>query len=109
MKVSGFTFIKDAVRFGYPITEAIRSVLPLCDEFIVAVGNSTDGTRALIENINDARIKIIDTEWDPQLNTGGKVLAAETDKAFKAIAADSDWAFYIQGDEVFTFIKSIPG
>ena len=100
MKVSGFTFIKDAIKFGYPITEAIRSVLPLCDEFIVAVGNSTDGTRALIENINDARIKIIDTQWDPQLNTGGKVLAAETDKAFKAIAADSDWAFYIQGDEV---------
>ena len=100
MKVSGFTFIKDAIKFGYPITEAIRSVLPLCDEFIVAVGNSTDGTRALFENINDVRIKIIDTQWDPQLNTGGKVLAAETDKAFKAIAADSDWAFYIQGDEV---------
>ena len=53
MKVSGFTFIKDAIQFGYPITEAIRSVLPLCDEFIVAVGNSTDGTRALIENINE--------------------------------------------------------
>ena len=100
MRVSGFTFIKDAIQFGYPITEAIRSVLPLCDEFIVAVGNSTDGTRALIENIPDVRIKIIDTVWDPQLKTGGSVLAAETDKAFKAVAADSDWAFYIQGDEV---------
>lgn len=100
MKVSGFTFIKDAIQFGYPITEAIRSVLPLCDEFIVAVGNSADGTRALIESIHDDRIKIIDTVWDPQLKTGGRVLAAETDKAFKAVAADSDWAFYIQGDEV---------
>jgi hypothetical protein len=28
------------------------------------------------------------------------VLAAETDKAFQAIGADSDWCIYIQGDEV---------
>ena len=99
MKVSGFSFIKNAIHFGYPVTESIRSVLPLCDEFIVAVGDSNDGTRQLIESINDTRIKIIDTVWDENLRTGGRVLAAETDKAFKAIAAGSDWAFYIQGDE----------
>ena len=100
MKVSGFTIIKDAVKFGYPVTESILSVLPLCDEFIVAVGDSTDGTRQLIESISDSRIKIIDTVWDEALRTGGRVLAAETDKAYKAIANDSDWAFYIQSDEV---------
>jgi len=100
MKVSGFSFIKNAVHYGYPVTESIRSVLPLCDEFIVAVGDSHDGTRQLIERMNDPRIKIIDTVWDENLRTGGRVLAAETDKAFKAIAADSDWAFYIQGDEI---------
>ena len=100
MKVSGFSFIKNAVSFDYPVIEAIRSVLPLCDEFVVAAGDSTDGTRQLIENINDSRIKIIDTVWDENLRTGGKVLAAETNKAFAAIARDSDWGFYIQGDEV---------
>ncbi len=100
MKVSGFTIIKDAVKFGYPVTESILSVLPLCDEFIVAVGDCNDGTRHLIESISDSRIKIIDTVWDETLRTGGRVLAAETDKAFKAIANDSDWAFYIQSDEV---------
>ncbi len=100
MKVSGFTFIKNAVKFDYPVTEAIRSVLPLCDEFVIAVGNSNDGTRALIERINDPRIKIVDTVWDESLWDGGRVLAAETDKAFQAISPDSDWAFYIQGDEV---------
>ena len=100
MKVSGFSFIKNAIHFGYPVTESIRSVLPLCDEFIIAVGDSSDGTRQLIESINDPRIKIIDTVWDENLRTGGRVLAAETDKAFKAVAADSHWAFYIQGDEV---------
>jgi hypothetical protein len=100
MKVSGFSFIKNAVLFGYPVVESIRSVLPLCDEFVIAVGNSGDGTRQLIKNISDKKIRIIDTVWDENLRTGGKVLAAETDKAFKAISADSDWAFYIQGDEV---------
>jgi len=100
MKVSGFSFIKNAISFGYPVVESIRSVLPLCDEFVIAAGDSTDGTRRLIENINDSRIKIIDTVWDENLRTGGKVLAAETNKAFAAIARDSDWGFYIQGDEV---------
>jgi hypothetical protein len=100
MKVSGFSFIKNAVKYGYPITESILSVLPLCDEFIIAVGDCNDGTRQLIENINDPRIKIIDTVWDETISTSGRVLAAETDKAFKAISPDSDWAFYIQGDEV---------
>jgi hypothetical protein len=100
MKVSGFSFIKNAVTFGYPVIESIHSVLPLCDEFIIAVGDSNDGTRKLIENINDDRIRIIDTVWDENLRTGGRVLAAETDKAFRATAGNSDWAFYIQGDEV---------
>ena len=100
MKVSGFSVIKNAVIFGYPVSESIRSVIPLCDEFIVAVGDSSDGTRQLIESINDPRIKIIDTVWDENLRTGGRVLASETNKAFNAVAQDTDWAFYIQGDEV---------
>jgi glycosyltransferase involved in cell wall biosynthesis len=100
MKVSGFTFIRNAIKYDYPVVEAIKSILPLCDEFVVAVGNSGDGTRELIESIGSPRIRIIDTVWDDTLREGGRVLAVETDKAFDAVSADSDWAFYIQGDEV---------
>lgn len=100
MKVSGFTFVRNAIRFDYPVVESIRSVLPLCDEFIVAVGNSDDDTRNLVLSIGDSRIRIIDTTWDETLREGGKVLALETDKAFEAISPDSTWAFYIQADEV---------
>lgn len=100
MKVSGFTFVRNAVKFDYPVTEAIRSVLPLCDEFVVAAGNSDDATRQLIEAIDPAKIKIIDTVWDDHLREGGSVLAIETNKAMDAISNDSDWAFYIQADEV---------
>ena len=99
MKVSGFTVIRNAIKYDYPIVEAIQSILPLCDEVIVAVGNSDDDTLQLIQNI-DPKIRIIETIWDDTLREGGRVLAVETDKAFAAISNDSDWAFYIQGDEV---------
>ena len=100
MKVSGFTFVRNATKYDYPIVEAIQSILPLCDEVVVAVGNSDDGTLELINNIPSSKIKIIETVWDDTLREGGKVLAVETDKAFGAISSDADWAFYIQGDEV---------
>lgn len=100
MKVTGFTFIRNALTYDYPIKEAILSILPICDEFVVAVGRSEDATLALIEGIDSDKIRIVETIWDDRLRTGGRVLAEETNKAFAAIAADSDWAFYIQGDEV---------
>lgn len=99
MKVVGFSFIKDAVKMQYPIKEAIQSILPLCDEVIVAVGQSEDGTRELVASI-DKKVKIIDTVWDFSLKEGGRVLASETDKAFQEISEDADWCIYIQGDEV---------
>lgn len=100
MKVAGFSFIRNAVKFDYPIVEAINSVLPICDEFIIAVGESEDETEELIRSINSEKIRIIKTKWDDSLREGGRVLAMETDKAFKEISKDVDWAFYIQGDEV---------
>lgn len=99
MFVSGFTFIRNAVKLDYPIIEAIQSVLPLCDEFVVALGNSEDDTRGLIQNIGDPKIRIIDTVWDDHLRIGGQVLAIETNKALDAISKQADWAIYIQGDE----------
>jgi glycosyltransferase involved in cell wall biosynthesis len=58
MKVSGFTFIKNAVQYEYPVVEAIGSILPLCDEVMVAVGDSSDGTRELISSIGSDKIRI---------------------------------------------------
>lgn len=100
MYVSGFTFIRNAVRFDYPIVEAIRSILPLCDEVVVAVGLCDDGTRELIEGIDSKKVRILDTLWDDSLREGGRVLAEETNKALSAVSPQADWCFYIQGDEV---------
>jgi hypothetical protein len=100
MKIAGFTIIKNAVVNDFPIVEAIKSILPVVDEMIVLIGDSTDATIALIESIGDPKIKIHHSVWDKNLRKGGVVLAVETDKAFQYIDASFDWAFYIQGDEV---------
>ncbi len=100
MKVTGFTFIRNAIKLDYPIVEAIKSILPICSDFVVAVGNSEDITLQLIKSIDPNKIRIIETIWDDTLRENGAVLALETNKAFHAISNESDWAFYIQGDEV---------
>lgn len=100
MKVTGFSFIRNAIKYDYPIVESIRSILPICDDFVIAVGNSEDETLKLIRDIAPGKIRIIETTWDDSLRTGGQVLAEETNKAFRAIGNDTDWCFYIQGDEV---------
>lgn len=113
MKVTGFTFIRNAIKFDYPIVEAIKSILPVCDDFVVAVGNSEENTLDLIRSIDRNKIKIVETLWDdsPDMKRGGIVFAKETNKAFQEIRSDTDWAFYIQGDEVIheKYLDTIAG
>lgn len=98
MKISGFSFVKNAVKLFYPIEEAIRSALPLVDEFVIACGDSDDGTTDLIRSIGDPKIKIIETTWDPKHFVKGAVNAVQTNIALDACTGD--WCFYLQADEV---------
>lgn len=98
MKVSGFTFCRNAVKYDYPILESIRSVLPLCDEFIVNVGRCEDGTLELIQSIRDPKIKIVESVWDDSLRKDGLIYSQQTNIALAHCTGD--WAFYIQADEV---------
>ena len=100
LKVSGVSFIRNALLYDYPVEESIRSILPICDEFVIAVGNSQDKTLELIQSIDSNKIKIINTVWDDSFRKGGRVLAVETNKAFKEVSKTSDWCFYIQADEI---------
>ncbi len=98
MFVSGFTIARNAIRYDYPIVESIRSILPLVDEMVVAVGDSCDNTRELIVSMGSPKIRIIDTVWDESLRQGGTVLAQQTNLALDACAGK--WCFYLQADEV---------
>jgi len=99
MLCAGFTFIRNALLYDYPVVEAIKSILPVCDYFVVAVGKSDDATLDLVRGIGDPKIHILETVWDDSLREGGRVLAEETNKAFDAIPPEYDWCFYIQADE----------
>jgi hypothetical protein len=100
MKISAFTFVKNAMKYDYPVVESIRSILPLADEYIVCLGDSEDGTNELVTSIGSGKIKTIHSVWDKTLREGGRVLAVETDKAMDATAGNANWLFYLQADEV---------
>ncbi|MFO7810392.1 MAG: hypothetical protein R6V47_03355, partial [Candidatus Delongbacteria bacterium] len=64
MKISGFSMVKNGIKLYYPVVEMIKSILPIVDEFVIAIGKGDDDTREKVEGINDPKIKIIDTVWD---------------------------------------------
>lgn len=99
MFVSGFTIARNVVKADYPLKEAVFSILPICDEMIIAVGKSDDDTLEFVKSFDSPKIRIIETVWDDQLREGGKVLAVETNKALDAISPQADWCFYVQADE----------
>lgn len=98
MKVSGFSICRNAVKFDYPIVEAIRSALPVVDEFVVNVGQSNDGTLELIRSIGSEKVRIVESEWDDSMKKDGLLFSHETNKALARCSGD--WALYLQADEV---------
>jgi len=98
MTVSGFTFVYHALELDYPVVECIKSMLPICDEFIVNVGLPDDGTIDLIKSL-DEKIRIITTPWYPK-----KIRAGSWGNGrFANIAlwtCQGDWIFFLQADEV---------
>lgn len=98
MKVSGFTFVKDAIKYDFPVVESIKSMLPLCDEVYVNVGVSEDDTLELIRSIKSDKIKIIVSRWDPDFKAKGRILAVQTN--IPLYRCRGDWCIYLQADEV---------
>ena len=98
MKISGFTFIRNGTLLGYPFVESICSALPLCSEFVVAVGDSDDDTLARIQAIDSEKIVIIQTRWNEQMQDRGFVYAQQ--KMIAQYNCTGDWAFYLEGDEL---------
>ena len=92
--------VKNATKLYYPIKESIMSILPIVDEFVVALGDCDpdDHTREVIESIGSDKVKIIDTIWDLTKYPNGTENAHQTDIAREACSGD--WLFYLQADEV---------
>lgn len=100
MKLSGFTFCRNALSLHYPVIESILSALPLVDEFIVVVGkgNEDDLTVKTIRDLQNPKIKLIETEWDIAAFPRGMIHAQQTELAMRQCTGD--WLIYLQADEV---------
>ncbi|MGD0016629.1 MAG: glycosyltransferase [Verrucomicrobiia bacterium] len=102
MRVSGFTFLRNGQKFGYPFVESIRSILPIVDEFIVALGPCDDDTERQLREIGDPKIRIIPTQWNenirPDYSINGFIYGQQ--KSIALFNCTGDWAFYLEADEV---------
>ena len=102
MKVSGFTFLRNGQKLGYPFVASIRSLLPLVDEFVVALGPCDDDTEKMVREIGDPKIRIIATQWNERMrgdySVGGFVYGQQ--KSIALFNCTGDWAFYLEADEV---------
>lgn len=98
MKISGFSIVNNAVRYGYPFQESLRSLLPLVDELVVGVGDAPDGTWKAIQAMREPKIKAFKSHWDPAQRKAGLILSQQTNLALQRCRGD--WAVYLQADEV---------
>ena len=102
MKVSGFTFLRNGQKLGYPFVASIRSILPIVDEFVVALGPCDDDTEKMVRNIGDPKIRIIPTQWNERIRSDYSVkgFVYGQQKSIALFNCTGDWAFYLEADEV---------
>lgn len=98
MLISGFSFVRNGIKLGYPVVESIKSILPICEEFVITIGKGEDDTLDQVKAIGDPKVKIIETVWDPKMFVHGATNAYQTNIALKE--CKGDWCFYVQADEV---------
>lgn len=98
MSISGFTFLKNGVVLGYPFLESIRSILPIVDEFVIALGSCEDDTKEQIIAMNEPKIRIIESAWCDHMRSKGYVYGQQ--KMVAQFNCTGDWAFYLEADEV---------
>ena len=128
--ISGFTLVKDALKQGYPFVEAIASALPICDEFLISEGYSTDGTYEVIQRIAslNKKVKVFRQHWPVAKNRnfiGERAQHPDSEQYHKCGAfigdltnavrkkCKYDYIFHVQAGEVVhekstEFIRSIP-
>jgi hypothetical protein len=96
--VSGLAIIRNGVQLDYAFLESIRSALPICDEFIVVVGDSEDDTRERISALDDPRIRLVDSTWSDLVQPRRCLLAQQTNIGLHLCRGR--WCLYMQSAEV---------
>jgi len=71
--ISGLMVVRNCVSQGYPFTEAIRAAMPICDEFLISDGFSTDGTWEALNTlaaIYSDRVRLFQDRWSESIGNG---------------------------------------
>jgi len=109
--ISCFMIVKNVLKQGYPFVEAIASALPICDEFLISDGYSTDGTFEILKRISslNKKIRIFRYNWPKTKNLA---LLGEVTNALRR-KCKFDYIFYVQANEVIPeanveLIKALP-
>ena len=114
-KISCFMNVRNVFSQGYPFIQAIKAALPLCDEFIISDGYSTDGTFEILKSLKDqySKIDLVRIQWNlaPSHTKFGEVIA-ETANETRQLCS-GEYLFYIQSNEVIheksiNTIKNLP-
>jgi glycosyltransferase involved in cell wall biosynthesis len=109
-EISGFTVVKDAIKQGYPFVESIASALPICDEFLISDGYSTDGTYEILQKISqlNKKVKVFRDEWTKR----GLTLITDISNNLRK-KCKSPLLFYVQAPEIVheddaEMLKAVP-
>lgn len=115
--ITGHLIIRNGFKYDYPWLEAIDSILPAVDEFILLEAYSEDDTyKACLELAEKhKKIRLIRGSWSPQTEIEKErpyfALARLTNKCIFFV--ETDWHIQIQGDEVLhhdyiDYVKDLP-
>jgi len=109
--ISGFMIVKDVIKPGYPFVEAVASALPVCDEFLISDGYSTDGTYKAVARIAElnSKVKVFRQEWPKEKRF---TLLADVTNWIRA-KCSHEYIFSIQANEIVhedsvQFLKALP-
>lgn len=81
--------------------ESVSSLIPLVDEMVICVGDSTDDTEKAVEVLArqfPEKLKVVKSPWDSQKTSNGEELARQTNIALAQCRHNI--CFYLQADEV---------
>jgi len=99
VKISGILSIRDGVYLGYPFLEAILSLIPIVDEFLIGDGGSKDETLHWLRKLKKIfpKIKIYHLPWFKSKRWE----ALDESLNYLIKKAKGDWIFEVQGDELW--------
>lgn len=97
-KFSVYTIIKNAIVNAYPVIQSINSILPIADEVVVNLGDSTDSTKGLMHKAYDGieKVKMLDSIWENR-DQGVKFLTSQSNLAQSK--CKNEICIYLQSDE----------